>query len=293
MSRGTHTDFQIVLACAAVPPEQNQRIRAVVPDAKIEIPRPAPGAIRRRHVESLLPRAGDDSANDSTNVLGTLVCAPPGYGKTTVLSRWAREHGAGSVAWLDVDSADDPALLCAGMLAAVTRAVTPRRNPLPDLRVGADTIVAHLVDLVDIVDRHHEPVWLVLDGLDRFRHPEALQIPELLVRRARRRLRLVLSTRHYPATGLHFLRMAGLLREIRADDLAFTAEETAQLLANHEVHLDDEDLSRLMRVTEGWPAAVGSAAETLAAAADRRSTLDYLAEGTPRVTQYCGPRPGC
>ncbi|HEX6355594.1 hypothetical protein [Actinophytocola sp.] len=262
-------------------------------DAKIEIPRLAPGAIRRRHAESLLPRFGDDGAD----ALGTLVCAPPGFGKTTVLSRWAREHGTGSVAWLDVDSADDPALLCAGMLAAVTRTVTMgRRNPLPDLRVGADTIVAHLVDLVDIVERHEKPVWLVLDGLDRFRHPDALQIPELLVRRARRRLRLVLSTRHYPATGLRYLRMAGLLREIRAGDLAFTAEETTQLLANHDVQLGDDDLGRLMAVTEGWPAAVGMAAAALAAAADQRSTLDELVGD--RLTHHCAaagspPRPGC
>ncbi len=220
-------------------------------------------------------------------MLGTLVCAPTGFGKTTLLSSWARgvEQGLGSVAWLDVDESDDPALLCAGMLAAVTHAVTmtPGSDALPDLRIGADTIVSHLVDLVDIVDRHPVPVWLVLDGFDRLRHTDALQIPELLLHRARRRLRLVICTRQYPATGLYRLRIAGLLREIRANDLAFTAEETAQLLAGHKVQLDDEDLSRLMAITAGWPVAVRQAAEAFAGSADHRSTLEGMARD-PAIT---------
>jgi LuxR family transcriptional regulator, maltose regulon positive regulatory protein len=200
-----------------VPTVQKQEIRPVVSDAKIEVPDPPPGVISRRHAESLLPRFGEKQPD----MLVTLLCAPSGYGKTTLVSNWARE--ARRVAWLNLDeSDDDPAMLCAGMLAAVIRAVptTPGISVRPPQRVGADTIVAHLVDIVDIVDRQPEPVWLVLDSLDRLRRCEVLQIPELLVQRASRRLRLILCTRQYPATGLHRLRTAGRLREIRAADLA-------------------------------------------------------------------------
>lgn len=245
------------------------------PDQKVEVPCPPPGVVSRRRAESLLPRSG----GDGPEVLGTVVCAPAGFGKTTLLSRWARgiERGVGSVAWLTVDkSDDDPATLCADMLAAVARVVTPTwgGGSLPQPR-GADTIVGHLVDIVDIVDRQRNPVWLVVDDFDRLGCSEALQILELLVHRVPRRLRLVICTRRYP-TGLRRLRIAGLLRDIRADDLAFTPEEAAQLLADHGVQLSDENLGSLMAITEGRPAAVRLAGVALAGSTDHRRTLDGL-----------------
>jgi LuxR family maltose regulon positive regulatory protein len=252
---------------------QKQEIRPVVSDSKIEVPHRPPGVIARRHAESLLPQFGEKQPD----MLVTLLCAPSGYGKTTVVSNWARE--ARRVAWLNLDESDDDlAMLCAGMLAAVVRAVrtTPGISVQPPQRVGADTIVAHLVDIVDIVDRQPEPVWLVLDGLDRLRRREALQIPELLVQRASRRLRLILCTRQYPTTGLHRSRTTERLREIQAADLAFTAEETVELLAGHGLRLTAEELSRLMAITGGRPVAVRLAAEALAATTDHTTTVDGL-----------------
>jgi LuxR family transcriptional regulator, maltose regulon positive regulatory protein len=259
---------------------QKQEIHPVVSDSKIKVPDPPPGVIARRHAESLLPRFGEKQPD----MLATLLCAPNGYGKTTVVSNWARD--ARRVAWLNLDEYDnDLAMLCAGMLAAMVRAIptTPGISVQPPQRVGADTIVAHLVDIVDIVDRQPEPVWLVLDGLDRLRC-EALQIPELLVQRASRRLRLILCTRQYPATGLHRLRTAGRLREIRAADLTFTAEETVELLAGHGLHLAAEELSRLMATTEGRPVAVRLAAEALADTTDHTATVDGLVATSRAIT---------
>lgn len=262
-----------------MPREQKQIIQSVVPDAKIKVPQVPPGVIRRRHAEILLPHLGDKRPD----MLGTLVCAPPGFGKTILLSKWA--HDTKSVAWLNVDeSDDDPAVLCSGMLAAIVRVVpTPGNDALPRPRADADALLAQLVD---IVAQQRRPVWLVLDDLDRLRHPEALQALELLLQRVPRKLRLVICTRQYPTTGLHRLRIAGLLHEIRANDLAFTAAETAELLADHGVELDDEDLSRLMAITEGWPVVVRFAAVALADSADRSATLNGLAVADRTVTEY-------
>ncbi|HEX6351448.1 LuxR C-terminal-related transcriptional regulator [Actinophytocola sp.] len=237
------------------------------------------GVITRRRAEGLLPRSSDKR----TDVLGTLVCAPPGYGKTILLSNWA--DGPRTVAWLDIDEADDdPAVLCAGMLAAVSRTISAQDDhPFPQPRADEHAL---LTQLVDLVDGQPEQVWLVLDDLHRLRHPDALRSLEELLRRRPRRLRLVISTREYPATGVHRLRVAGLLREIRAADLAFTTDETAELLADQGVSLRDEDMGRLMAITEGWPVAVRLAAAALAESPDHTTTLDHLATTDRAVTEY-------
>jgi LuxR family maltose regulon positive regulatory protein len=246
---------------------------------KITVPDLPPGVITRRRAESLLPGGTDKR----TDVLGILVCAPPGYGKTTLLSGWARQ--AGSVAWLTIDEADnDPAVLCAGMLAAVSRAVPPLDDhPFPEPRVDENALLAQLVD---IVDRQPEHVWLVLEDLHQLGSQGALRVVTDLLRRRPRKLRIVISTSQYPATSLHHLRVAGLLREIRAADLAFTAEECAELLAEHGVHLDAKDMDGLMAITEGWPVAVRLAATALVESTDRAAALDQLATMDRGVTEY-------
>ena len=238
-----------------------------------------PDVITRHHAESLLPDFGDRRPL----TLGTLVCAPPGYGKTVLLANWARFGRP--VAWLNVDESDDnPATLYAGMLAAVVRAVRTSANvPFPQPRADGDDL---LTQLVDFVEGQQERLWLVLDDLHRLRNPGAVCALESLLRRMPNKLRLVIATRHYPATGLHRLRVAGLLREIRAADLAFTSEETKELLTSHGLQLSTEDLHRLMAITEGWPVAVRLGAAALAESTNRASTLDNLTVTDRAVTEY-------
>lgn len=264
--------------------EEKITIRPVVPTAKTIAPPVPRDVVKRRHADDLLPRLDhpdiDDLGTNDLEIVVTVVCAPPGFGKTTLLASWARDCGvadavtgavAGAVAWLSLDEGDnDPIVLCAGILAAVGRATAARgeNTVLPRCVEDRDFIAAFIARLAKVVDRHGGLVWLVLDDLHLLRRPGALQVLEVLVRSMPRHLRLVIGTRRYPRLGLHRLHAAGLLREIRAEDLVFTMEEAEELVAGQGVRLGVRDLATVMTVTEGWPVMVRLAARALVESTD-------------------------
>ena len=110
---------------------------------------------------------------------------------------------------------------------------------------------------------------------------------ELLVLRAPPELRFVLATRHDLRLGLHRLRLAGELTELRVDDLRFSVAEARALFGAAGVQLPEEALARLHERTEGWAAGLRLAALSLAGHADperfaaefsgsERTVADYL-----------------
>ena len=220
---------------------------AVTPP-RFQPPAPAPRDLRR---DRLVDRLGLQPAPV------TLLCAPAGYGKTALLADWAARAPAGAIAWLSLDRHDDdPGRLWAGLLGALRATGRfPPRSRLYDLLAPADVVDPGFVDeLLDEVAGLDAPLWLVLDDVEVVRHPRALATLELLVRRAPANLQLVLSGRSEPAIGLARLRVSGAVREIRAEDLAFTVAETADLLHRHEVGLSPADLELLHHRTDGWVA---------------------------------------
>src|SRR6516164_8046355 len=144
-----------------------------------------------------------------------VVSAPPGSGKTVLLRSWISRAGvAGRVAWVSVGRGErDPQQFWLSVLAALrqtaagsvlVRAVTAA----PDLD-GWALAERLLADLAPLPGR----VWLVVDDVQQL---------GLLIMRAPPGLRFVLATRHDVRLGLHRLRLAGELAEIRTDDLRFT-----------------------------------------------------------------------
>ena len=105
---------------------------------------------------------------------------------------------------------------------------------------------------------------LVLDDLHELRSEEALRGLEQLLARAPAPLRTIILSRRDPKLGLHRLRLAGELTEIRAADLDFTAEEAGELLAAAGVAVGADDVGRLHARTEGWAAGLRLAAMSLA-----------------------------
>ena len=129
----------------------------------------------------------------------------------------------------------------------------------PDLD-GWAVVERLLADLASLEDR----VWLVIDDLHELRSAEALRQLELLVMRAPAGLRFVLATRHDLRLGLHRLRLAGELTEIRAADLRFTRQETRALFETAGIELSGPALELLYERTEGWAAGLRLAALSLA-----------------------------
>jgi LuxR family maltose regulon positive regulatory protein len=196
----------------------------------------------------------------------TEVSAPPGSGKTLLLASWIAEADlAGLAAWVPVQGEErDPQRFWLSVLGALreTAAGSKLVRPLmaaPDLD-GWAVVERLLADLASLEDR----VWLVIDDLHELRSAEALRQLELLVMRAPAGLRFVLATRHDLRLGLHRLRLAGELTEIRAADLRFTVEEARALFETAGIELSAPALGLLYERTEGWAAGLRLAALSLA-----------------------------
>ncbi len=220
---------------------------------KLAVPQLPPGLVVR-------PRLMDRL---SEGVLGrvTLVSAGPGWGKTLLVARWAATQSSSQpVAWLSLDSFDnDPVLFWSYLAAAVHNTGEAPGGTLGALMirppVGPDVSRRIIVALAELP----RPVTLVLDDFGEINNPEILQgIRDIL--RYPSQLRLVVITRSDPSLNLHRLRVEGQLVEVRAADLAFTEQESEELLVLAGVELPPAVNRRLCDHTEGWAAGLRLAA---------------------------------
>ena len=194
------------------------------------------------------------------------ISAPAGSGKTVLMRSWIAEAGLSSrVAWvwLDRDHRDPrrfwvsvaDALRGTAAGAALVRPLTAT----PGLD-GWAVVERLLTDLASLEDR----LWLMIDDAHLLVPAEVLAQLELLVLRAPPELRFVIATRHDLRLGLHRLRLAGDLTEIRADDLRFSLAEARALFGAAGVQVPARALARLHGRTEGWAAGLRLAALSLA-----------------------------
>jgi LuxR family maltose regulon positive regulatory protein len=215
------------------------------------------------------------SANGNGGV--TLVSAPAGSGKTILLRAWLDETDLRDrTAWVSVERGEQDAqrfwlsvieqLRDAVNADAFVETLAP--TPRFDDRAMLERLVSELWSL-------EEPVVLVIDDLHELASPDALAQLELLLARRPKLLRVVLATRRDPQLGLHRLRLAGQLSEIRASDLRFTLEEARKLLVESGVELSDESIAQLHARTEGWAAGLRLAALSLA---DHPGPEQFVAE---------------
>jgi LuxR family transcriptional regulator, maltose regulon positive regulatory protein len=178
-----------------------------------------------------------------------LLVAPPGYGKTTVLTQWIEQDGR-TAAWVTVEDADnDPSRILDRLAAALPEqeAQPVRREPTVSRLLQQITVAAH-------------PVVIVLDDIQRLHRGP---VPDLLVDLAiglPRGSQLVVAGRSTQHLRVGRLRAEGRCAEFGRADLAFTAEEARQALVLTGVDVDDDDLRLLVDRTEGWPVGVYLAA---------------------------------
>ena len=186
----------------------------------------------------------------------TVISAPPGSGKTSLLRAWAeRAAGLRRVAFVSVErDQQDAARFWGAVLDAVRR---------PDRSIGTEDEPAATaaLDPDELVDRtlsevaaQIEPVVLIIDDLHELRAADALTQLEHLLAALPSSSRVVLSSRRDPAIRLHRLRLADEVAEIRAGDLRFTEHETRELLATSGISLSDAGAIALHQRTEGWAA---------------------------------------
>ena len=219
----------------------------------------------------------------------TVVSAGPGSGKTLLLAWWRLAgRPPGPVAWLSLDPADnDPARFWGYVLEALAASgAVAADSPLTALRIPT-AVDARFVDrIADGICGLGGPVVLVLDDLHEITDTAVLDGLADLVRHLPAPLRLVLATRADPPLPLHRLRLSDELTEVRAADLAFGADEAAQLFAGHGLPLDHDQVATLLTRTEGWAAGLRLAAMSLVGCDDVGRGVDRYAGDDRTVAEY-------
>ncbi|SFC65152.1 LuxR family transcriptional regulator, maltose regulon positive regulatory protein [Nocardioides terrae] len=227
----------------------------------------------------------------------TLVSAPAGFGKTSLLGAWmstGQDSAAGEhpVAWVSLDGRDrQPSTFWTYVLMALDRAVPGSgAAALTLLRSGQAPVEAVLAGVVNELSVQPGDVTLVLDDYHLADSVDVAAGMAFFVDHMPPQLRLVISTRVDPALPLSRLRARGELLEIRASDLRFTPDEVASYLNDlHGFALTVTDIASLEARTEGWVAALQLAAISLrdrddpsafiaGFAGDDRFVVDYLAD---------------
>src|SRR5215210_6578604 len=224
----------------------------------------------------------------------TLVSAPAGFGKTTLLSVWISGLSGGKpVAWLSLDPADnDPARFWPYFVTAMDQ-VQPGSGETALALLGAPQappIEATLTTLLNELAVLPSDAVLVLDDYHLIESGAIHEALAFLIDHLPPQLHLVISTRADPPVPLSRLRARGELNELRAADLRFTPEETATFLDQAMgLELSAEDIAELEGRTEGWVAGLQMAALAMRDRADivgfiasftgsNRHVVDYLAE---------------
>jgi LuxR family maltose regulon positive regulatory protein len=253
---------------------------------KLHVPRPQLGFVPRpRLVEAL----GEGLARGRV-----LICAPAGFGKTSLLADWARGGGR-PVAWLGLDAGDnDPARFWRYVVAALDQAqpgIAGRLGPLlgPPAPHSFEGLVTALINEL-AAQPGRDGVLLVLDDYHLIDAGPVHESVAFLLENLPPDLLLVVSSRADPPLPLARLRARGQLVELRAAELRFTTEEAALLLgAAAGPALPDTAVVTLTARTEGWAAGLQLAALSLRGRTDaagfvaafsgsHRFVLDYLAD---------------
>jgi len=218
----------------------------------------------------------------------TIISAPAGSGKTSLLRAWAGRPGQpGRLAVLQVQrDQQDAQQFWLALLDAVRQATgadsgaePPAATPDFNAPAMADRVLSELADA-------HGGITLVIDDLHELTSPEALAQLTRLLTNLPPQVHAMLTTRHDVGLRLHQLRLAGDLAEIRAADLRFSERETRELLDASGIELSDAGAALLHQRTEGWAAGLRLATISLAGHPDPERFVAEFSGSDRTVAEY-------
>jgi LuxR family maltose regulon positive regulatory protein len=246
----------------------------------------------------------------------TLISAPAGYGKTTLLADWLtqstehRAEGTGadgdsdaltgavpssqfpvpSVAWISLDAADNDTRVFLGYLGAALAQLHPAgRLRAADAvgQGGGAPIETLLADLLNDLAELGEEAVIVLEDYHLITAPEFHHAVAFVIDHLPPRAHLAIVTRADPPIALARLRARGHLAELRAADLSFTAEEAAAyLLETMGLALSRGQIAALIERTEGWPAGLQLTATALRDRADQAAFVESVVGSHRYIVDY-------
>jgi LuxR family maltose regulon positive regulatory protein len=262
----------------ALPKSHNYPYNVRMPETllrtKLVVPPLRPNLVPRPHLVERLNRGLEAGKKF------TLVSAPAGFGKTTLVNVWVRRTER-PIAWLSLDEDDnDPARFLTYLAAALNQAdgeeTSVGQGALGMLQAPqpppAATVLTSLINETVVI---RERVILVLDDYHAIGSSTVDDALAFLLEHLPPQLHLVISTREDPRLPLSRLRAGGQISELRAEDLRFTVAEAAVFLNKvMGLALSGEAVDALEARTEGWIAGLQLAAISLQGQEDTTELIE-------------------
>ena len=242
----------------------------------IAVPRPMGARVRRAALLGRLESAGEPLV---------FLVAPSGFGKTSLLAEWAATTSA-QVAWLSCDETDGEPTQFWSRLTASLAARWPAMSS--DAALIVERPSWDEPELVDSLARDlAELPAAAAVVIDDAQFAEAFQRTLAnLAQRLPAHVRLLVASQHNPVFSTSRLRLAGVITELRADDLAFTQVEVEQLLELAGLGREPIDSQRLRSLTKGWPAGLQMAVLAMRAGGNPHDVIEALASTTQETSDY-------
>jgi LuxR family transcriptional regulator, maltose regulon positive regulatory protein len=215
------------------------------------------------------------------------ISAPPGYGKTTLLTQWT-SRSRRAFAWVSLDDLDNDPVVLLGSIAGALDRVLPLDPVIFDDLVSGASVATVLSRLGAALAGMEHSFVLVLDDLHALTNQQSLDAIDGLVDLMPPGSQLVLCGRAVSPGLLATLRAQRRVREIGPSALRMNASQAKELLRAADVELSDAELAELLEHTEGWPAGLYLAAlatrggdgtrlkDTTAFRGNDRFVADYL-----------------
>jgi LuxR family transcriptional regulator, maltose regulon positive regulatory protein len=246
-------------------------------EAKLHAPAPRSGLVQRpRLIERLR------SVNDMPLVL---VIAPPGYGKTTLLSQW-REEDQRPFAWITLDGTEnDPSELLAYLILGLGEVLALGPEIFPRSHARGRSFIAYSLPRVARAIAHGRFV-LVLDDVHVLTSPESLELLAVIVQHLPVGSHVVLSGRDQPPMLLSRMLANQSLVRLGSQQLAMTSFEGLQLLHASGIPVGASEAESIVARTEGWAAGLQLAALSLREQEHLGKALETFTGSDGLVSEY-------
>ena len=247
-------------------------------EAKLAAPRTRPGSVPKTGVITRL--------RGSRQPFATVV-APAGYGKTTLLARWA-EMDPRPFAWVALDGQDDDGIVFLRYIAAAIHRVEPLAPAVFDALGGPGASIWSMAvpRVGSALATLQRPLVLVLDDLHAVRNQSCLDVLAALHEYVPPGSQIAVASREEPALPLARWRTRGFLHEVGVADLRLDEREAGVLLHGAGVELDPAGIADLTGRTEGWPAGLYLAALSLQAGSPGPARAEVFTGEDRFVSEY-------
>lgn len=246
--------------------------------SKVTIPRTVPDALERKKLFSIL-------SNNRMKKL-TIIKAPAGYGKTTLLSLWLK-HIDESVAWFTIDQNDnDPVRFLRYLIHTLSFSilnVEQKLNNILDEITSFETIVD---TLLNDLDTYKGNIHIVFDNFQEIHTPQIYQILNRLIEYLPANVRIYIITRTNLELPLAKWRVKGWILEVGVGQLSFDLEELQSFFSPVTNDEQKDVLKPLLKTTEGWIAGIQLIKLSTGGMIDNLSSEEILAKASSYIHEY-------